>query len=734
MRERGRARPSPFFSFRAAPLYTAAVRVPRLLAVALLPLAVSCHDRTAAPSTKGEGTRVLVIGLDGADWEILDRLSAEGRLPNLTRLWSEGARGVLRSENPLLSPIVWTSIATGRGAEDHGIVGFLTVRNGVEEPVRSDERRVRAFWNVATDHHRSVGVIGWYASWPAEPVDGFLVSDRVGSHQIQGEAGRAKTGLAYPEELVPEIESLRGEVEREVGPRELSRFFSAGTEGGAQVRVETEKLQTFLGIVRTTELYRRLAPLLLDRFRPTIGAVYFEGTDAVGHLFSEYQPPRLPWVGEADVEHLGSAWDRYYTWIDTIVGEIVAKVDPARTTVLVVSDHGFKVGARRPHLADESKYGNQAPQSHREEGILIAWGEGVRHGARLPESSVYDVLPTMFRLADVPLAENLRGRPIDAAFEPGAVAGTVRTVPDYETGERVRGDAGEAPADDTIAKLRALGYVGGGPGEKVAEGGPSEGQAAVPLNRYNMALILSNRGKFDESLEVLRQVQRDVPTFSLGWVGEGMVRLREGKPEEAIAPLEKAVRMAPDLGTALSYLGEAYLKAGRSSDAARIFEKTLAHNPADARTALLLAQILVRNGKTAESERWYRAAFELAEDPTDRARGAVGLAIVAEERRRLDDAARRYEEALRLSPDLPGALERFGNLRLYQKRNDDAVALFRRLVDVTGEDPRTLVLYGRALAIAGRNGEARTALDRALAKDPGLGEARDLLRRLPASS
>ena len=88
---------------------------------------------------------MLLIGLDGADWEIVDRLASAGRLPNLGRLKREGAWGVLRSEEPLLSPIVWTTIATGRPPADHGIIGFLTERNGRTEPVRSDERKVRAF-------------------------------------------------------------------------------------------------------------------------------------------------------------------------------------------------------------------------------------------------------------------------------------------------------------------------------------------------------------------------------------------------------------------------------------------------------------------------------------------------------------------------------------------------------------------------------------------------------------
>jgi len=111
---------------------------------------VSPPELAASRDVEPRG-KLLLIGLDGADWKILDRLAAAGRVPTIDRLRREGAAGVLRSEEPLLSPIVWTTIGTGRTPLEHGITGFLTIRDGKTEPVRSDERRLRAFWNVASD-------------------------------------------------------------------------------------------------------------------------------------------------------------------------------------------------------------------------------------------------------------------------------------------------------------------------------------------------------------------------------------------------------------------------------------------------------------------------------------------------------------------------------------------------------------------------------------------------------
>src|SRR6185369_1943441 len=161
----------------------------------------------------------------------------QGTLPNLARLRREGASGVLLSEEPMLSPILWTTIATGRSPSEHGILGFLTQQAGHVEPVRSDERKVRAFWNVASEAGRRVGVIGWYASWPAEPVNGFLVSDRAGTHQIAGAAAPTATGLAWPESLVPEIETMRAEIEQAIGNTEAAHYFTAGGAGAGMIHV-----------------------------------------------------------------------------------------------------------------------------------------------------------------------------------------------------------------------------------------------------------------------------------------------------------------------------------------------------------------------------------------------------------------------------------------------------------------------------------------------------------------
>ncbi|MEO1087084.1 MAG: alkaline phosphatase family protein, partial [Acidobacteriota bacterium] len=147
----------------------------RPAAVAAVLLAVALAATGCGRDDRG---RVMILGLDGMDPQTIDLLMAEGKLPNFARLRSEGAYGRVDCPKPLLSPILWTTIATGKNAADHGIGHFTAVdpSTGEELPVTSQMRRVKSIWNMATEAGRKPVVIGWWATWPPEDVgDGLIV-------------------------------------------------------------------------------------------------------------------------------------------------------------------------------------------------------------------------------------------------------------------------------------------------------------------------------------------------------------------------------------------------------------------------------------------------------------------------------------------------------------------------------------------------------------------------------
>src|SRR3954469_19290865 len=124
--------------------------------------------------------KVLLIGWDAADWRIIRPLVERGRMPHLAKLIAGGASGNLASPSPMLSPMLWTSLATGKRPHKHGIHGFTEPRpegDGIRA-VSSTSRTTKSLWNILTQRGLRSHVVNWYASHPAEPINGVCVSDR----------------------------------------------------------------------------------------------------------------------------------------------------------------------------------------------------------------------------------------------------------------------------------------------------------------------------------------------------------------------------------------------------------------------------------------------------------------------------------------------------------------------------------------------------------------------------
>ena len=118
--------------------------------------------------------KVLLIGWDAADWQHINPLLDAGLLPGLENLINRGVMGNLATLHPVLSPMLWNSIATGKTADKHGVLGFTEpLPSGVGvRPFASTSRKVKALWNICHQYELRSNVIGWWASHPAEPING----------------------------------------------------------------------------------------------------------------------------------------------------------------------------------------------------------------------------------------------------------------------------------------------------------------------------------------------------------------------------------------------------------------------------------------------------------------------------------------------------------------------------------------------------------------------------------
>src|SRR5438874_7852554 len=157
--------------------------------------------------------KVLFIGWDAADWKVVMPLVDAGKMPNLGRLIEEGICGNIATLQPVLSPMLWTSIATGKRAYKHGIHGFSEPdpRTGGIRPVTNLSRKTKAIWNILNQNGLNTITIGW---WPSNPVEELSKGIMV-SNDYQRAVGRnpekwpLKPGTIHPARLEKVLTELR---------------------------------------------------------------------------------------------------------------------------------------------------------------------------------------------------------------------------------------------------------------------------------------------------------------------------------------------------------------------------------------------------------------------------------------------------------------------------------------------------------------------------------------------
>ena len=206
---------------------------------------------------------VIFVGLDGADWELLDDYMSRGLMPNLQRLVRSGSGGILETELPPLSPLVWTTMMTGASPLDHGILDFTRFNPTTheKEPITSDERRVPAIWNMLTWAGKQSAVFGLWATYAAEPVHGVNVSDRLFTF-LYSEAERPP-GVVDPPTRQAWAERAVSDAERSVDLQRLRGYLPTLTESeyatlAKNANPYADPPAALRRILIETEIYRRL--------------------------------------------------------------------------------------------------------------------------------------------------------------------------------------------------------------------------------------------------------------------------------------------------------------------------------------------------------------------------------------------------------------------------------------------------------------------------------------------
>jgi predicted AlkP superfamily phosphohydrolase/phosphomutase/tetratricopeptide (TPR) repeat protein len=632
--------------------------------------------------------RILLIGWDGADWDVITPLLDAGRLPNLERLVDRGVMGDLIAPAPRLCPLLWTTLLTGRRADAHGV---LTAdepdpSTGGRRPVPAARRQVEAIWGILTRAGLRSHAVNWPASHPAEAINGVSVSELY--PRVVGpvdEPWPLPSGSISPASLEPILADLR------VHPADLDgRTLQAFVPRASEVDQSADRrLELLATIVADATTVHAAATWLIERQPSDLLAVRYGGIERASRCFMPYHPPRLTETPERDFDLYRDVVAAVYQFHDLLLGRLIELAGPD-TTILLVSDHGFRSGRLRPshptHV-DEAW--------HRSAGILVAAGPALKQDERISGASLFDIIPTVLALLGLPTARNMDGRPLNGLFkEIPSMAYRTTWEPDDTSRENEvevgREPTASAELQDAFAQLTACCGLDEPPDSDVE-------RRAARLDRqareFNLARAHLAGGRPAEAARFLDALNRENPAETQFALHLAHCRLQLGQPEECRQLVARSFDRPSDRHVAAYFLGRAAILEGKQEEAVKCFRRAENDQTGNPELYLQLGDSYSSLACWSDAERVFKRV----------------LAIDAESLAAYNGLARVYLEV----GDLAGA-----------------VVAARLAVARRHDDARARYLLGVGLARLGRIDEAIEALETCLTLHPSIADASRWLKLL----
>lgn len=659
---------------------------------------------------------MLILGVDGADWNVINDLVKQGRLPNFKKIIDGGTRAELETIEPILSPIIWTTIATAKDPEKHGITWFMVndPKTGQGIPITSLNREVRAIWNMASERGKSAGVVGWWATWPAEKINGFVITDHMafhgfglgtGQHSDKGEPGRT-----YPEELADELAPM---VPSPLTiPKSRIDPFMKITDQEYEVSVGkafefSNPLHHFMFMLATMDGYEKMSLPLYEKRRPDLMAVYFEAVDTTSHLYMKYRAPKLPGISDAFYAKYNDTVNKVYEKQDRILGEFLKRMDED-TTLIVCSDHGFKTGEDRLAEVMNTSVAT-AHLWHRKYGVLILYGKKIRRGHVLGEAHVADVGATALYLMGLPVALDFDGKVLlDAVEEKYLAAHPATMIKTYETSPMQRPEI-KASGDTNKAlreKLQSLGYLsaGGSKNDRPADKPDAAfGSIEAGLNRINAFV---EKGELDRALDEADATAGKNPEDFRPHMTKTGILLLQKQWEPALAAQDRALYLFDDTlkkypadisepklpaqyrdagvthGIMYLNLGMCEMNLGRTNRAIGNFEKAAKYDPNSPAPLYNLALIAEQKGDIAGAASLYEK--NLTRFPNHPlSHNNLGNALVR--LGKSGEAKKHYEVTARLDPNHVESRHNLGVLLQNENNSAGAKKAFEQAIRINPE-------------------------------------------------
>jgi len=278
------------------------------------------------------GIKIVLIGLDGLEWSIINGLVKQGKMSTFARLIQDGAHGDIKIFEGVYnsSPALWTSLATGKKPSVHGILDHLVHEDNKYKLVipRTYHRKVKALWNILSECGKKVGVINYYATWPPEEINGFIVSnENLSRSRLEGTD-------VFPSSLANEINPLI----ESYGYENNTLMINNNNFFEKQAKDINVGINMLTGV--TSYLYQKFNKDL------DLLMIYTQNTDIAQHWFWKFMEPEYFWhpawgLDPENIEKYGNFIKDMYQKVDVMVKEIIKYIDED-TIVIICSDHGFQ--------------------------------------------------------------------------------------------------------------------------------------------------------------------------------------------------------------------------------------------------------------------------------------------------------------------------------------------------------------------------------------------------------
>lgn len=633
-------------------------------------------------------TKVLLLGWDAADWKIIQPLIDAGLMPNLERLVSAGVMGKLLSLQPMLSPMLWNSIATGKRAEKHGVHGFVEPDPlGGIRPVTSTSRRCKALWNILTQSGLRTHVLGWFASHPAEPINGVCVTNQFGL--CRGISPKGPWPVApetiYPERLIEPLKELRVPPWT-ISVQDMQLFIPKAEKIDQNV---DQRLWIAACMLAECVNMHAAATWVMENESWDFMAICDTSIDHFCHQFMYYHPPRMNHIPERDFELYKDAVNGCYRFHDMLLGRLL-ELAGDETTVLLCSDHGYYSDNLRPILTPREPAGPAV--WHRPFGILALKGPHIRKDEWIfGPPTLLDIAPTVLTLFGLPIGSDMDGKPLLEAFEEAV---EVTTIPSWE---QVEGECGMHPPDRRedpaasralLQQFVALGYI-----EKPDPDAEKAAESIEREKRYNLAQSF----------------------------------LDARRPAEALPLLEELHAAEPSRMFVALTLANCYLDLNRVADSRRIVEEIVADKNAGAAAVgqdqarivpqidLLMGMICFLEGKTEQALTHLKKVEALRQNIRylDQELGRTYLKL-----RQWKEAENAFRRELAVDEDNPASHHGLAVALLNQRRNEEAAEHCLRAIGLAHHMPGAHYHLGLALARLGQDDRAILALENSVAIKP----------------